>query len=251
MSAAMRKREATRPERRSEREVVATYRLRTCRGTWTSKRYERASAFAVQVRPPVRLHASGSANWEQARRQPDAAARAFRTVIDREPNAVERALAPTAGPTPGAHRERIIALLREHAGGIRARGVARLGLFGSTARGDAGDESDIDVVAEIVPGRKFSLIDLAGLRSLLCEMLHRETDVVIRDDLRRRFRARIDEERFGSCNRGAPNRGPGALFDETPETWKNNLNERLRLIRANWFTGGSFIWDSVEEYEPR
>ena len=133
-------------------------------------------------------------NWEQARRQPDAAARALLTVIDREPNAVERAFAPTAGPTPGAHRERIIALLRGHTGEIRARGVARLGLFGSTARGDAGDESDIDIVIEVEPGRRFSLIDLAGLRSFLCETLDRETDVVIREDLRRRFRARIDEE---------------------------------------------------------
>ncbi len=42
-----------------------------------------------------------------------------------------------------------------------------------------------------------------------------------------------------------------ALFDEAPETWKKSLNQRLKLIRENWFTGGSFIWDSVEIYEPR
>lgn len=34
-------------------------------------------------------------NWEQGRRQPDLAARAFLTVIDREPDAVLRALAGT------------------------------------------------------------------------------------------------------------------------------------------------------------
>lgn len=33
-------------------------------------------------------------NWEQGRRQPDRAARAYLQVIDREPEAVERALAP-------------------------------------------------------------------------------------------------------------------------------------------------------------
>ncbi len=49
-------------------------------------------------------------------------------------------------------------------------------------------------MVEIEPGRKFSLIDLAGLRSFLCEELDRETDVVICEDLRRRFRARIDGE---------------------------------------------------------
>ena len=46
-------------------------------------------------------------NWEQGRRQPDAAARAFLMVIDREPDAVRRALSATAdgnrhsrNPTP-------------------------------------------------------------------------------------------------------------------------------------------------------
>ena len=33
-------------------------------------------------------------NWEQGRRRPDAPARAFLRVIEREPEAVERALAP-------------------------------------------------------------------------------------------------------------------------------------------------------------
>ena len=33
-------------------------------------------------------------NWEQGRRHPDLAARALLTVIEREPEAVERALAP-------------------------------------------------------------------------------------------------------------------------------------------------------------
>ena len=35
-------------------------------------------------------------NWEQGRRRPDVAARAFLMVIDREPDAVRRALSGTA-----------------------------------------------------------------------------------------------------------------------------------------------------------
>jgi len=34
-------------------------------------------------------------DWEQGRSQPDSAARAYLMVIEREPEAVERALAPT------------------------------------------------------------------------------------------------------------------------------------------------------------
>ena len=39
-------------------------------------------------------------NWEQGRRYPDAAARAFLSVIDREPDAVLRALASDQGRRP-------------------------------------------------------------------------------------------------------------------------------------------------------
>ena len=39
-------------------------------------------------------------NWEQGRRQPDVAARAFLIVIDREPDAVRRALSAEVGSNP-------------------------------------------------------------------------------------------------------------------------------------------------------
>ncbi len=48
-------------------------------------------------------------------------------------------------------REKIVAIVQEHAAEIRARGVTRLDLFGSTARGDGGEASDIDVVIDVAP----------------------------------------------------------------------------------------------------
>lgn len=91
-------------------------------------------------------------------------------------------------------REAIERIVRAHATELHARGVARLGLFGSTARGESGEASDIDIVVEIASGRKFSIIDLAGLRAYLCDLFRRETDVVVREDLRPDFRAAIDRE---------------------------------------------------------
>jgi predicted nucleotidyltransferase len=52
-----------------------------------------------------------------------------------------------------AERERVLRALRGHAAELRALGVARLWLFGSLARGDAGADSDVDVVIAIPSGR--------------------------------------------------------------------------------------------------
>ena len=90
--------------------------------------------------------------------------------------------------------ESIAAVLRAHAAEIRRRGVTRLDLFGSTARGDADESSDVDIIVDIAAGRKFSLVDLAGLRAYLQDLLGRETDVVVREDLRPAFRKAVDRE---------------------------------------------------------
>jgi predicted nucleotidyltransferase len=88
-------------------------------------------------------------------------------------------------------RKEAIRLLRSQESALHARGVDRLALFGSLAREDGGEDSDVDVVVNIDPERVFSLLDLADLRLYLCDVFGRETDVVIRGDLRPKFRDRI------------------------------------------------------------
>ena len=65
--------------------------------------------------------------------------------------------------------------------------MTRLWLFGSLARGDPGRRSDVDVLISVPPAQKFSLLDLAEVRVELCELLGRDTDVVIREDVQPRF----------------------------------------------------------------
>jgi hypothetical protein len=84
--------------------------------------------------------------------------------------------------------------LRLQADHLRARGVVHLALFGSLARGEATPDSDIDIVVDIDPGRRFSLLDQADLRLFFGDLLEREADVVIREDLRPAFRQRIAAE---------------------------------------------------------
>lgn len=96
---------------------------------------------------------------------------------------------------PGlAERERVIRTIRAHEPALRALGVERLWLFGSLARGDSGPQSDADVLISVPPARKFSLLDLAEVRVELCEVLGRDTDVVIREDAKPRFRDTIADD---------------------------------------------------------
>ena len=67
--------------------------------------------------------------------------------------------------------------LRETLGEVLKRhGVKRAALFGSTARGEATEKSDIDLLVEF-EGRK-SLFDLSGLKLELQELLGRNVDVL-------------------------------------------------------------------------
>ncbi len=95
---------------------------------------------------------------------------------------------------PPLTREEAARLIRAQGAEIHARGVTRLALFGSLARGEGHACSDIDVVVDIDPACRFSLLDQAGLRLFLCDLLGRETDVVVRQDLRPDFKTRISAD---------------------------------------------------------
>lgn len=62
-------------------------------------------------------------------------------------------------------------------------------VFGSVARGDDDEESDIDLLVEMDPGR--SLFDLGGLNAELEALLERRVDLVTPAGLRARIRDRV------------------------------------------------------------
>ena len=76
-----------------------------------------------------------------------------------------------------AHAEEIRAALSRHRG-------RRISLFGSVARGDASDESDIDFLVEFEAGS--SLLDLLRLQDELMAILGRRVDVLSAGGLKAR-----------------------------------------------------------------
>ena len=77
---------------------------------------------------------------------------------------------------------------------LRERGIEALYLFGSTARDEAGEASDLDLLYEYDPSRNFSLFDQAGAMLELSDELGAKVDLISRTGLRPRLRARIEGE---------------------------------------------------------
>ena len=72
------------------------------------------------------------------------------------------------------------------------RGAYNVRIFGSVARGEADEKSDIDILVDLEPGR--SLFDLGGLLMDLQELLGHRVDVVTERGLRERIRNRVLKE---------------------------------------------------------
>jgi predicted nucleotidyltransferase len=71
----------------------------------------------------------------------------------------------------------IIARLRGAAEVLKSHGVAHLWVFGSVARGTAGPDSDLDLIAEIGAETPLSLTGFARLRADLSDLLGHHVDL--------------------------------------------------------------------------
>lgn len=92
------------------------------------------------------------------------------------------------------NRNDIILFLQNHKEDLAQRfGVTSIGLFGSYARGEARDDSDIDIAIELLPEHK-SLRNFFGLRRYLEQELGRPVDLGIESALKPLIRDEIVKE---------------------------------------------------------
>ena len=90
-------------------------------------------------------------------------------------------------------REAAIARLRAHQEELKQMGVRTLYLFGSTARGEARQDSDVDLFFDYEEG-KFGLFDLMDVKERAATILGRKADIMTRDSLHEYLRPRIEAE---------------------------------------------------------
>lgn len=89
-------------------------------------------------------------------------------------------------------RDQILAALRSHATELQRLGVARLFLFGSTARNQAGPSSDVDLFFDFDQSR-FSIVELVALQSQISQLLNARADVMSRGSIHPRLRSSIEQ----------------------------------------------------------
>ncbi|GAA1544723.1 nucleotidyltransferase family protein [Nocardioides humi] len=94
-------------------------------------------------------------------------------------------------PTPATLRLR--AALAERSGQVAEildrYGATNARLFGSVARGEAREDSDLDLLVDLLPAGGNELLRVAGLGEELSELLGVRVDVVAADLLRREVSA--------------------------------------------------------------
>jgi len=84
-------------------------------------------------------------------------------------------------------RSRILPILKRY-------GIRRASVFGSFARGEEREDSDIDILVEFEEGK--SLLDLVGLKMDLEEALGRKVDVLTYKSLHPLLKDRILQEQM-------------------------------------------------------
>ena len=113
---------------------------------------------------------------------------ALRALLEREGES-----ARTPGKRP-PKKDEILTVLGTLEKPLRERGLKSLAVFGSVIRGEARTDSDIDVLVDVEPDVRFSLIDLVALKDFLEDRLNRKVDVVTKSGLESTIRDRVLSE---------------------------------------------------------
>ena len=89
-------------------------------------------------------------------------------------------------------RDEALSRLKHHEADLKRLGVVRLFMFGSTARGEATDQSDIDLFFDYERGT-LGVFELMDVKDFAASILGQKTDIMTRDSLHHALRQQIED----------------------------------------------------------
>jgi predicted nucleotidyltransferase len=92
--------------------------------------------------------------------------------------------------------DQIIATLKASEPELRRLGVSSLSLFGSTARGEAGPSSDVDIAAQFDEASRVGAFRFATIADRLAELLGSPVDLVGEPARKTAMQHNIDRDRL-------------------------------------------------------
>ena len=84
--------------------------------------------------------------------------------------------------------EQALRTLRDAEPALRAKGVVHAAIFGSTARGDQREDSDVDIVIDFDPAARVTIYDYVAVRDDIAALFEQPVDVVDRAGLKPHLR---------------------------------------------------------------
>jgi predicted nucleotidyltransferase len=121
-------------------------------------------------------------------------------------------------------------------------GAYNVRVFGSVARSEADEQSDIDFLVELEPGR--TLFDLGGLQYDLEQLLGCRVDVVTERGLKPRIRERVLRE-------AVPLWLPEEIRNLAPDIpWQKMIGMRNILVHGYFEIDLDVVWDAVQQDVP-
>jgi predicted nucleotidyltransferase/DNA-binding XRE family transcriptional regulator len=90
----------------------------------------------------------------------------------------------TAGTGGDGRLSAILRALQADAPRLRRLGVRGVSIFGSTARGEAGPDSDVDLLVELDTRRRIDLLDYAGIVGEIQKLVPQRVDVALKSKLK-------------------------------------------------------------------
>jgi predicted nucleotidyltransferase len=90
--------------------------------------------------------------------------------------------------------EQALITLRNAEPALRAKGIVHAGIFGSTARGDARAESDVDILIDFDPSARITVYDYVAVKDDIAKLFERPVDVIDRRGLKPHLRQPVTRD---------------------------------------------------------